>query len=205
MMMSVMGGGPMYKNVKTKSYAIANEFMGKAFLVRDSLPKIKWQMTGDSKQIGGYNCFKATAVLPASKSDFRNFRLKDDRQDDKKDDKKEVAKADDKKTNFMENIEMPAEINVTAWYAPEIPVNQGPEKYWGLPGLILEVNDGKTMILCSKIVLNPKEKAIIKEPTSGQVVTQKEYDEIVIKKTEEMRRQWQNGGHGQGRTIRIGG
>jgi len=202
MMMSVLGGGPIYKNVKTKSYAIANEFMGKEFLVKDSLPKIAWQMSGESRQIGGYNCFKATAVLPASKSDFRNFRFRGDKKDAPKDDKATA----DKKTNFMDEVEMPKDITVTAWYAPEIPVNQGPEKYWGLPGLILEVNDGKTIILCSKIVLNPKEKAVIKEPTSGQVVTQKEYDEIVTKKTEEMRQQWQRGGgHGQGRNMRFGG
>jgi GLPGLI family protein len=207
MMMSVLGGGPIYKNIKTKSYAIANEFMGKEFLVKDSLPKINWQMSGETKQIGGYNCFKATAVIPVSKSDFRNFSMKYKKAADKKDTPKTDAKTDtDKKTNFMEGIEMPTEINITAWYAPEIPVNQGPEKYWGLPGLILEVNDGKTTILCSKIVLNPKDKAVIKEPGSGQVVSQKEYDEIVIKKTEEMRQQFQNGGgHGQGRTMRFGG
>jgi GLPGLI family protein len=40
---------------------------------------------------------------------------------------------------------------------PEIPVNQGP-RIIGIAGLILEINDSKTVILCSKIVLNPKEK-----------------------------------------------
>jgi GLPGLI family protein len=51
---------------------------------------------------------------------------------------------------------------------PEIPVSQGPEGYWGLPGLILEVNDGKTVLLCSKVVLNPKVKAEIKAPSKGR-------------------------------------
>jgi GLPGLI family protein len=45
-------------------------------------------------------------------------------------------------------------MTITAWYTPEIPVNQGPENYWELPSLILEINDGKTVVLCSKIVLN---------------------------------------------------
>jgi GLPGLI family protein len=82
---------------------------------------------------------------------------------------------------------MPKEVVITAWYTPEIPINQGPENYWGLPGLILEVNDGRTTILCSKIVLNVKEKTIIKAPAKGKVVSQKEYDETVIKKMEEFR------------------
>jgi GLPGLI family protein len=56
-----------------------------------------------------------------------------------------------------------------------------------LPGLILEVNDGKTVILCSKIVLNAKDKVVIKAPAKGKEVTQKEYDETVIKKMEEFR------------------
>ncbi|MGC4040039.1 MAG: GLPGLI family protein [Flavobacterium sp.] len=177
------GGGTYYKNVKEKTYTVDKEFMGKEFLVKDSLPKLNWKMESETRMIGGYNCFKATAVIPVNKSDFRNARMK--KEDDKK---TESAKTDekDKKTNFMEQFDMPKEITITAWYAPEIPINQGPESYWGLPGLILEINDGKTTILCSKVVLNSKDKVEIKAPTKGKVVQQKEYDEIVIKKMEEM-------------------
>ncbi|SEF80701.1 GLPGLI family protein [Halpernia humi] len=31
----------------------------------------------------------------------------------------------------------------TAWYAPEIPISEGPYKFYGLPGLILEISDSK--------------------------------------------------------------
>jgi GLPGLI family protein len=31
----------------------------------------------------------------------------------------------------------------TAWYAPEIAVSEGPWKFWGLPGLILKVEDDR--------------------------------------------------------------
>jgi len=185
-MMSSMlgGGGTYYKNVKEKTYSVDREFMGKEFLVKDSLPKLQWKMESETKQIGGYTCYKATAVKAVNQSDFRNFRPK----------KEEEKKDEDKATNLMDNLEMPKEVTVTAWYAPEIPVNQGPESYWGLPGLILEVSDGKTVILCSKIILNPKEKTVIKAPTKGKVIGQKEYDETVTKKMEEMRQQFQNGG-----------
>ncbi|MBG6109444.1 GLPGLI family protein [Flavobacterium sp. CG_9.10] len=200
MMSSMMGGGgTFYKNVKDKSYTVDKDFMGKEFLVKDSLPNLKWKMEAETRVIGGYNCFKATAIRPASKTDFRNFRPK-------KEDAKVAKPADkEKKTSFMDDLDMPKEITITAWYTPEIPVNQGPENYWGLPGLILEVNDGKTVILCSKVVLNPKEKAAIKPPTNGKVISQKEFDETVIKKMEEFREMNHGRGGNGGMRMRIGG
>jgi len=194
------GGGTMYKNVKEKTYTSDKEFMGKKFLVHDSLSALNWKMGSETKQIGGYTCYKATAVKPVSKSDFRNFRRRntDDKSNNKKEDEK---KEEDRATNILKDIEIPKEILVTAWYTPEIPVNQGPDSYWGLPGLILEVNDGRTTILCSKIVMNAKDKVEIKAPQGGKILTQKEYDEIVIKKMEEMRNTNANGR----REMRIGG
>ena len=188
MMASMMGGGGThYKNVKDKQIIVDKEFFGKEFLIKDSLPKYDWKMEGESKQIGNYTCFKATAVVKVNESDFRNFRFKnrDKKETETKTETvKDTAKA--KKTNFTEDWEMPKENTITAWYCPEIPVNQGPENYWGLPGLILEVNDGKTVMLCTKIVMNAKDKVEIKPATKGKQVTQTEYNDIVKKKMEEM-------------------
>ncbi len=191
------GGGTFYKNVKEKTYVVDKEFMSKEFLVKDSLTNLKWKMEAETRVIGGYTCYKATAVKEASKTDFRNFRPKKEEQPKKESDNTTEAK----KTNFMDAIEIPKEIIITAWYTPEIPVNQGPEGYWGLPGLILEVSDGRTTILCSKVVLNSKDKVEIKAVTKGKVVSQKEYDEIVIKKMEEFREM--NQSRGGGMEIRI--
>lgn len=196
------GGGTFYKNVKDKTYIVDKEFMGKEFLVKDSLPKLNWKMESETKVIGGYTCFKATALRPVSQTDFKNYRPKREREE-----KKDESKVEDKskKTNFMDDFEIPKEITVTAWYTPEIPVNQGPDNYWGLPGLILEVNDGKTIILCSKVVLNPKDKVAIKASSNGDVVTQKKYDETVVKKMEEMRQMYDGPGQGGNRMqIRMG-
>jgi GLPGLI family protein len=193
------GGGTFYKNIKEKSYTVDKEFMGKEFLIKDSLPNLNWKMEAETRVIGGYNCYKATAIRPVSKTDFRNYRPKKEEAT--------TAKPADaaKKTDFMSEIDIPKEVVVTAWYTPEIPVNQGPENYWGLPGLILEINDGKTVILCSKIVLNPKEKAEIKASTKGKVVTQAAYDEIMVKKMEEFREMNSGRGGNGGMQIRIGG
>ena len=182
-MMSSMtgGGGTYYKDIKQKVYTVDKEFMGKEFLVKDSLPNLNWKMEGETRVIGGYNCFKATAIRPISKTDMRNFGPpKEESTATKSDDTK-------KKTNFMDDTAIAKEVVITAWYTPEIPVNQGPESYWGLPGLILEVNDGSTVILCSKIVLNPKDKVEIKPSTKGKVVSQKVFDETMVKKMEEFR------------------
>ncbi|AWG23585.1 GLPGLI family protein [Flavobacterium faecale] len=183
MMSSMMGaGGTMYKNVKDKNYTVDKEFMGKDFLVKDSLVKLNWKMEGESRVIGGYNCFKATAVIAMNETDLGNFRPRSDEEK-----RKEDAAEKEKKTSLLDQIKAPTERVVTAWYSPEIPVNQGPDKYWGLPGLILEINDGKTVILCSKVVLNPKEKASIKAATNGKLINQKDYDATVVKKIKEYR------------------
>jgi len=100
---------------------------------------------------------------------------------------------------------MPKETVITAWYTPEIPVSQGRLNYWRLPGLILEVNDGKTVILCSKVVLNPKVKSEIKAVSKGKVTSQKEFDETVLKKMEEFREMNQGRVGNAGMRMRIGG
>jgi GLPGLI family protein len=196
MMMSFTGGGgTYYKNVKEKSFTVDKEFMGKEFLIKDSLPELQWKMESETRIIGGYNCFKATAIKPVNKSDFRNYRPK-------KEDKDDVKPADGTtKTNLLDNLEMPKETVITAWYTPEIPVSQGPDNYWGLPGLILEVNDGRTVVLCSKVILNPKVKTDIKAPTKGKVASQKEFDDVVIKKMEEFREM--NQGRGGNGTMQV--
>jgi len=201
MMSSFMGGGgTYYKNVKEKMYTVDKEFMGKEFLIKDSLTTYKWQMSSEARVIGGYNCFKATAVIPASKTDFRNFKPKKKEEAKEGEVKKEEK---EKRTNFMDDFDLPKEITITAWYTPEIPLNQGPEGYWGLPGLILEVNDGKTTILCSKVVLNAKDKVEIKAATNGKVISQKEYDETVEKKMEEMRQMYDGQGGRGGFQMRV--
>lgn len=195
MMGSMMGGGgTYYKNVKDKTYTVDKEFMGKEFLVVDSLPKLAWKMESETKKIGDYTCYKATAVKPVDASDMRNYREK----------KKKEGEEKKQSTNFMDDYEMPKEITITAWYTPEVPINQGPEGYWGLPGLILEVNDGKTVVMCSKIVMNTKDKVEIKAPKTGKVVKQKEYDDIVLKKMQEMREQFQSQGGRGGMQMRMG-
>ncbi|TYA58014.1 GLPGLI family protein [Formosa maritima] len=190
MMMGNFTGGAQYKDVKENVLLQEQEFFGKQFLIKDSLPKFEWKMSGETKQIGQYACFKATATKKVDAMDFRSMRRKNNDDASKKE-------TDSTKTkDVMDEIEVPETIEVTAWYTMQIPVNQGPGEYWGLPGLILEVHADRTTILCSKIVLNPEDKEDIKKPEKGKEVTQEEYNDIMKKKIEEMREMY--GGRGRG-------
>lgn len=183
-------GGPQYKNVKDQQLLQEQEFFGKQFLVKDELKKLDWKMGTETKQIGQYMCFKATATKTVDEFDWRSMRRRNNNND--------TAKAADstKTTNPLDEIEVPKTIEVVAWYTPQIPVNQGPGEYWGLPGLILEVNADRTTILCTKIVLNPADKEDIKKPSKGKEITQEEYNKTVKEKTEEMREMY--GGRNRG-------
>lgn len=181
-------GGTQYKSVKDQKVLQEQEFFGKQFLINDSLQKLEWELGAETKTIGQYMCFKATAVKVDESFDFSSLgrRNNDEKpKDSTKTDEKETKEADD----------TPREILITAWYTPQIPVNQGPDVYWGLPGLILEINADRTTILCSKIILNPSEKETLKVPSKGKEVTQKEYDDIVKKKMEEMQAMRGRGGN----------
>ena len=68
--------------------------------------------------------------------------------------------AEDKKNNTNLLPELEKEIEIIAWYTPDIPVSNGPSTYQGLPGLILEVTEDKTIILCTSVVMNVKDKKV---------------------------------------------
>ena len=189
-------GGPKYKNVKTKEVIQDQEFFGKAFLIKDELEGLQWKMGTETKQIGQYTCFKATAIKTVDELDWRSMRRRQPEPEKKKKEQDSTQTSSDS-DDPMNQIETPKTIEVTAWYTPQIPVTQGPDDYWGLPGLILEVNADRTTILCSKIILNPETKEEIKQPTKGEVVTQEEYNDIMKKKMEEMRDMF--GGRGRDR------
>ncbi|MBV7269498.1 GLPGLI family protein [Winogradskyella luteola] len=195
-------GGPKYKNVKTKEMLQDQEFFGKQFLIKDELKGLEWKMGTETKQIGQYTCFKATATKTVDKFDWRSMRRRGPGQGSKNDDKEKakgkVAKDSTKTSDDpMQDIEVPKTIEVVAWYTPQIPINQGPDDFWGLPGLILEVSADRTTILCTKIVMNPEEKDNIEKPEKGEEVTQAEYNEIITKKMQEMREMY-GGRRGRG-------
>jgi len=173
-----------YKNINEKRFSNQTDIQGKRFLVKDKLPEHKWEMSTETKNIGTYTCYKATYL-------------------------KEV----EHKNVTFKNGESTEEINketilITAWYTTQVPVSNGPDNYQGLPGLILEVNDGKKTIVCTEIILNPSQKITIEEPKKGKVVSQKKFIKIEKQKSDELMEKFKgrNGVDlGNGINIKIGG
>lgn len=187
---SAGGSGTLFKNIKDQLFTNQQETFGKQFIIKDQLQPIEWELHGETKNIGDYTCYKATYSKQIEASSVMTFSSSDDEDKDE----------DSKVSSEMKTI------TVTAWYTPQIPVSNGPESYQGLPGLILEINDGDLTILCSKITINPDKKIEISEPKKGKQVSQKEYDEIMKKKMKEMSEQNDRRDSGENSyQIRIGG
>jgi GLPGLI family protein len=171
--------GEQYKNVKEKALIQSQEFYGKKFLVKDKLAAIEWKMGAESKLIGQYMCFKATASVPTDELEWYNFSWGDISETNTE------AKTD---STAVETEELEIKTTeVEAWYTLQIPVSHGPGEYWGLPGLILEVSTGNTVMLCSKIVINPEEEIEIEAPDKGKEITKNDYQATIQEKMLEMR------------------
>lgn len=155
-------GSIYYKDLQGKTYRNQTEIQGKVFLIKDDLPKYDWKMSTETKNIGMYTCYKATYSKEVEQKQvtFINGEMKE-----------EVVKET---------------IVTTAWYTLQVPVSNGPDNYQGLPGLILEINDGKNLIVCTEISMNPSKSIKIEAPKKGKVVSQEKYDEIQNKKSKEM-------------------
>jgi len=88
------------------------------------------------------------------------------------------------------------EKEITAWYTEAIRVPIGPENFFGLPGLILEIaiNTDDMIITADKIDLRALKKNELKEPKSGQEITDGEYRAMVEEQMEKMGAQGGQGG-----------
>ena len=149
----------------------------KKFVINDSIRKMNWKLTGESKTVLGHNCQKATA----QRISIRMMMNMDNGK--------------------MERKEIPDTSVMTAWFTPDIPVAAGPAEFQGqLPGLILEMDISNGRQIYKAVEISPKaDIAAIKEPRNGKKVTRDEFK----KETQKMMDEMQKNNQGGGRVIRI--
>ena len=154
-----------YINFAKGNRIYQTEIMEKSFVVTDTLAKLQWKLSDETKPILNFTARKATATSIGQRPRVS-----------------------------MENGEMKREmvndtVKVVAWYTTDVPVPAGPNYAGQLPGLILEldVNNGQNVI--KAIEFSPKVSANkIKEPNDGKKLTAAEFAVERDKIMEEMRK-----------------
>ena len=152
-----------YHNFETGKRVSERELSAKNYLVEESIGKMDWKLTDESKTILGRRAFKATANRISQRTMIS-----------------------------MENGEtsrklVPDTSKIVAWFAADIPVPAGPDFQGQLPGLILEldINNGRTIF--KALELSPKVNAnAIKQPTRGKKISGEEYAKEQSKMMDEM-------------------
>ncbi|MCK0156013.1 GLPGLI family protein [Cellulophaga sp. F20128] len=176
--------GKLYKNIKDKKYVKQIEMYSKLFLIEDDLKTPEWKMGAETKKIGNYTAYKATLTTAIDTTGAG-----------------EMARIFSRNRNGQGSTprEIPTEKTVTAWYTLDIPVSLGPAEYWGLPGLILEIEQDRSILVCSKIVMNATDIVEVEAPSKGKSINQEDFDELMAKKRMEMMQNFQGrGGRGGG-------
>lgn len=141
------------------------EIMEKNFVVTDTIAKLQWKLSEETKPILQFTARKATGTTIQQRPRVT-----------------------------MENGEMKREmvtdtVKVIAWYTTDVPVPAGPNYAGQLPGLILELDMNNGQSITKAIEFSPKVAGNkIKEPTDGKKLTAAEFSKERDKMMEEMRK-----------------
>jgi len=167
------GGGNdiAYSNLDKGTRVEQREIADKNYVVTDSIRKMDWKLSGESKTILNYKAFKATAQRISSRMQMTM------------------------ENGEMKREQVPDTAAIIAWFTSDIPVSAGPATYQGqLPGLILELDENNGRTIFKAVEVSPKVSVSkIKQPKDGKKITAAEFDKERDKVMEEMRRNMPNG------------
>ncbi|RYZ00257.1 MAG: GLPGLI family protein [Chitinophagaceae bacterium] len=150
-----MGGGndETFYNFEKGERVEKRELFDNEFIVADSVRRLSWKITGESKTILGHNAQKAVAQRIGTRM------------------------AVSLEGGEMKRMPVADTSAIVAWFTTEIPTPVGPAEFQGqLPGLVLEVdvNNGRTVY--KAVEISQKVSAgQIREP-KGKRYTQAQYE-----------------------------
>ncbi|MCB0715354.1 MAG: GLPGLI family protein [Chitinophagaceae bacterium] len=161
----------LFTDLAQKKTVEKKEFLGKIFIVDDSITNLQWKITGDTKMILNMPCMKATAIKLSKKVNM------------------------DMDNGKMTRTEVDDTAHIEAWFTTAIPESVGPAQFQGqLPGAILamNINDGEQTF---KAVQYDKEANLkdIKEPKGKNHYTADDFKKERQKMIEEMNKNNQGG------------
>ncbi len=156
-----------YLNQSSGKMISKQEFMGKDYLIEDSVKVSPWKFGTETKTIQGYLCKQAyyTDESPNRMPALRTTSAGGP----------------------------PGKQEITAWYTDQIRPFLGPERFNTLPGSVLavDINNGERTVVATKIELRLLKKNELKVPSSGTKTTQAEFRKMV---DEQMKQMGGNGG-----------
>lgn len=184
---TAMGGGGMqirfaggadnvlYYNFDAGTSVEKRELFDKTFIIDDSIRKMKWKITGETKMIASHNCSEAVATRYGKRTTMSMAN----------------GTAERKEVNDTTTI--------IAWFAMDIPVSAGPAEYAGqLPGLILEMNINNGRQIIKAVSISEKaDVASIAAPKGKKRYTPDEFKAEQKKMMDQMQK------NGNGGSIRI--
>lgn len=141
------------------------EMMEKEFVVTDTITKLQWKLSDETKPILQFTARRATGstIVQRPIVTIENGEMKRQMINDT--------------------------VKVIAWYTTDVPVPTGPNYAGQLPGLILELDVNNGQSVTKAIEFSPKVSANkIKEPNDGKKLTAAEYALEREKMMEEMRK-----------------
>jgi GLPGLI family protein len=176
--MTVSGGGggmvmrfqmpseEVYYNNDQQSALTSREFMGKQYLITDSLTVAPWKFGTETKTILGYECKQAYYTFSEEVTTMRMTGS---------------GPPEPEKRTITRDI--------TAWYTDKLRPSLGPDRYFSLPGTVLaiDVNNGERVTVATKVDLRSLKKNELKAPEKGEKTTQKQFRKMMDEQMQKMR------------------
>jgi GLPGLI family protein len=156
----------LYVHPASQKIVSKQEFMGKDYLIDDTLKMSPWKFGEETKVIMGYTCKQAYFTRSIEEQSFRVSGS--------------GPPTPEKKMVTQE---------ITAWYTDQIRQFLGPDRYNTLPGAVLaiDINNGERVIVATKIEARPLKKNEMKIPEKGERMSQAEYTKMMQEQMEKMR------------------
>jgi len=154
-----------YHNFEKGERVDKRNVLDRDFIVSDTIRKLAWKLTDETKTILNYTARKATAqnIRTAMRMSMENGEMKREPYQDTS--------------------------NVVAWFTTDIPVAAGPDFQGQLPGLILELSLNNGQQVYKALEVSPKVSVSkIKAPKDGKKLTAAEFAKERDALMEEMRK-----------------
>ncbi len=170
-------------NLEANTFKKYEEYAQQPFQVSGNTAKIRWKVDPtQTRPVLGYECMMATA----SESEKRTVPVF----------------SESGNMTFRDTV---VTTQITAWFTDAVPSAAGPDKYNGLPGLILalDLNDGVTTYVATKIDAVKVSDEDLKINSKGKKVTPEQLDKIKKEHQAEQMKNFRGRGPGGGRQMMV--